>query len=66
MKVCDGSLYHEIATIYREVPVDYSLEELKFSSTITKELTNLYNELEFYSFLKKMYVAEQTHRFLPH
>lgn len=44
----------EIATIYREVPVDYSLEELKFSSTITKELTNLYNELEFYSFLKKM------------
>ena len=44
----------EIATIYREVPVCYSLEELKFSSTITKELTNLYNELEFYSFLKKL------------
>ena len=44
----------EIATIYREVPVCYSLEELKFCSTITKELTNLYNELEFYSFLKKL------------
>ena len=44
----------EIATIYREVPVTYSLEDLKYSSCISKELIQLYNELEFYSVLKKL------------
>ena len=44
----------EIATIYREVPVTYSLEDLKYSSSISKELIQLYNELEFYSFIKKI------------
>ena len=33
----------EIATIYREVPVTYSLEDLKYSSSISKELIQLYN-----------------------
>ena len=44
----------EIATIDKEVPVSYTIDELKFNNTKSKELIDLYNELEFYSFLKKI------------
>ena len=59
-----GSLYHklvdgkssafmskEIATIYKEVPVEYSLDDLKYDGP-TQELKEMYSQLEFYSFLK--------------
>ena len=42
----------EIATIYNEVPVEYSLEELKYNGPDKEKLKNMYTELEFYSFLK--------------
>ena len=45
----------EIATIYKEVPVDYKLEDLLYTGP-TDELKDMYNELEFYSFLKEVKV----------
>lgn len=44
---------YELATIYNEVPLDISLEELKYTGQ-KSELIDIYNELEFYSFLKNM------------
>ena len=44
----------EIATIYKEVPVDIDFDDIKYSSNVSNELVNLYNELEFYSFIKKV------------
>ena len=41
----------EIATIYKEVEVPYSLEELKIGEK-TSNLREIYEDLEFYSFLK--------------
>ena len=42
----------EIATIYREVPIDTNLENYKYEHKETDELYDIYEELEFYSFLK--------------
>ena len=42
----------EIATIYREVPIDVDLESYKYEKNESKELFDLYEELEFYSFMK--------------
>ena len=44
----------EIATIYKEVPVEYSIEDLYFKFNPTKELMDLYTDLEFHSFIKKI------------
>ena len=41
----------EIATIYKEVPIEYSLEDLKYTGP-SDELKDMYEELEFYSFMK--------------
>ena len=43
---------YEIATIYKEVPIDINIDELKYLGS-TEKLNSLYEELEFYSFLKK-------------
>ncbi len=44
----------EIATIYKEVPLDIKdLEDLKYEPKETPELYSLFEELEFYSLLKK-------------
>ena len=45
----------KIATIYKEVPVEYKLEDLEYTGP-TDELKDMYNELEFYSFLKEVKV----------
>ena len=45
----------EIATIYREVPLDIKdLENIRYTPLDGKELESLYEELEFYSFLKNL------------
>ena len=44
----------EIATIYKDVPLDFTLEDIKIKEANEEELLNLYEELEFYSFIKKM------------
>ena len=43
----------EIATIYREVPIDTNLEDYKYENKQSQELYDMFEELEFYSFLKK-------------
>ena len=43
----------KIATIYLDVPIDNTLEELKYNGANTQELSKVFEELEFYSFLKK-------------
>ena len=45
----------KIATIYKEVPVPYKLKDLEYTGP-TSELKDMYNELEFYSFLKEVKV----------
>lgn len=44
---------YDIATIYKEVPIDMNIENLKYNNEDTDELINIYNDLDFYSFLKK-------------
>ena len=55
-KLIDGKEYafmsKDIATIYNEVPVTYSLEELKYDGPDVDSLREMYSDLEFYSFLK--------------
>ena len=43
---------YEIATIYKEVSIDINVDELKYLGS-TDKLNSIYEELEFYSFLKK-------------
>ena len=43
----------EIATIYREVPINATLEDCKYNGPDLIKLNKLYEELEFYSFIKK-------------
>ena len=50
----------DIATIFREVPVDISFDDIKYSSNISDKLIDLYNELEFYSFIKKVQVVNDS------
>lgn len=50
----------KIATIYRDVPLNISLNDLAYDKTYDKtELINLYKELEFFSLLKNMEVSKQ-------
>ena len=55
-KLIDGKasafMSKEIATIYKEVPVEYSLEELKYTGPDYDKLKEIYSKLEFYSLLK--------------
>lgn len=55
-KLIDGKEFafmsKDIATIYNEVPVTYSLEELKYDGPDVNGLREMYSDLEFYSFLK--------------
>ncbi len=44
---------YDIATIYRDVPIDTSFENIKYKEEETDELINIYNDLDFYSFLRK-------------
>ena len=48
----DAYMSYEIATIYRDVPLNINLNDIKYLGN-KPELNNLYEELEFYSFLKK-------------
>jgi len=43
----------EIATIYKNVPLDIDFEDIKLQKENTEELLKLFENLEFYSFIKK-------------
>lgn len=46
-------LSYHLATIVKDVPMDISLEDIKYGKKDHEKLNTLYEELEFYSFLKK-------------
>ena len=46
-------LSHHLATIIKDVPVEINLEDIKYRNKDHKKLDELYENLEFYSFLKK-------------
>ena len=49
----DAYYSKELVTIYRTVPLDVSLDDLIYGIEKPQELIQLYNELNFYSLLKK-------------
>ena len=44
---------YDIATIYREVPIDTDFNNIKYTDEQTDELIQIFNDLDFHSFLKK-------------
>jgi len=46
-------LSYDLATIVKDVPLDYKLEDLKIIEKNKTKLNELYEQLEFYSFIKK-------------
>ena len=50
----------ELATIYKEVPLGFTLEDTKLNDGDLQGLKNMYEELEFYSFLKNMKVQKKS------
>ena len=49
---------YSIATIYKDVPMDITIQDTKYLGSDTEKLNKMYEELEFYSFLKKNEVKE--------
>lgn len=47
-------LSYEIATIYQEVPIKMTIEDIPYKGLDLEKYQNILNELEFYSILKKM------------
>ncbi len=50
---------YEIATICRDVPMDINMEDIICKDVDISALNKLYEELEFYSFLKKINVVKK-------
>ncbi len=50
---------YEIATIVKDVPVDININDIKLKEKDDVKLNDLYEELEFYSFLKKEKVVKK-------
>ena len=49
----------DICTICLNAPINVNLEDLKYDKPNYDKLIDLYNELEFYSFLKKMNIKKE-------
>lgn len=55
----DDAFYSKkLATIYKNVPMDISMDDIKYRGSNLEELVKIYNELEFYSFIKKINVVK--------
>ena len=50
---------YELATIYKEVPLDINIYDLKVKEKNNDELLKYYEDLEFYSFIKKMNIKKE-------
>lgn len=50
---------YDLATIYREVPIDTNFDNLIYKKEHTDDLINIYNDLGFYSLLKKENVSTE-------
>lgn len=51
---------YDLATIYREVPLDFTLEDCKYIRENTKEFKSLLEEFEFHSLLKKFHLEGES------
>ena len=49
---------YDLATIYRDVPLDFGLEDCKYNGENLEDFVKLLNEFEFYSLLKKYDLVE--------
>lgn len=49
----------ELATIYKEVPLEEDFDSIKYIKQNNEELLNIYKDLEFYSFIKQLNVKKQ-------
>lgn len=49
----------DLVTIYREVPLDITFNDLVYKKEHTDELINIYNDLGFYSLLKKESITKE-------
>ena len=58
--VSSAFMSRDIATIYRSVPVDIDFDDIKYNDSVSDDLINLYKELEFYSFIKKYNVSNNS------
>lgn len=56
----DAFMSKEIATIYKEVPLNATLEDCLITKGNPDELNNLLTELEFYSFIKKFDIKKES------
>ena len=54
----DAFKSREIATIFKDVPIDYTLEDLKYEYNISQGLIELYKELEFNYFINKLNIQK--------
>ena len=43
----------DLATIYKDVPLNITFDDIKYEGVHSEKLLKIYNELEFYSFIKK-------------
>ena len=53
---------YDLATIYRDVPIDTDFSKIKYNGIDTLHYIDLLNELEFYSLIKKMDIKENNIR----
>ncbi len=51
---------YDLATIYKEVPVNMKIEDLKYREIYAEDLIEKYQELEFNSFIKSIDIKEKT------
>ena len=49
---------YDLATIYREVPLDFTIEDCKYTGENSEKFTELLQEFEFHSLLKKYHLTE--------
>ena len=50
---------YDLATIYTKVPLEINLEDIKYKECDKEKLIAIYEDLEFYSFLKKIKETKQ-------
>ena len=51
---------YDLATIYRDVPIDFTLEDCKYKFINNDKLRTILEELEFHSLLKKLGLGESS------
>ena len=56
----DAKMSKQLATIYREVPLELTWEDLEFSGADQEKLAELFKKLEFKSLLEKLDVSPST------